>query len=113
MDPHAKRAVIRHIVSSGLLHLSLSRLNHRLPRAQTHPEVMQGTAAFHHEIGDAVLPQPDPVFHNAAALDAAVDMLDPQPARVESLVGALLLHGQLLAPGVPDSTGFSGKILTY
>src|SRR6266404_2447962 len=28
------------------LHLSLSRLNHRLPRAQTDPEVMQGTAEF-------------------------------------------------------------------
>jgi hypothetical protein len=43
-------------------YLSLSRLNHRLPRGQTDPEVMQGTAEFHHEIADAVLPQPDPVF---------------------------------------------------
>src|SRR5215216_1898187 len=31
-------------------YLSLSRLNHRLPRVQTHPEVMQGTAEFHHQI---------------------------------------------------------------
>ncbi len=38
---------------------------------------MQGTTEFHHEIADAVLPQPDAVFHNAAALDAAIDMLDP------------------------------------
>src|SRR6266849_3080050 len=59
--------------------LSLSRLNHRLPWGQAHPEVVQGTTEFHHEIADPVFPQPDPVFHDAAALDAAVDMLDPQP----------------------------------
>ena len=28
--------------------VSLSRLNHGLPRGQTHPEVVQGTAEFHH-----------------------------------------------------------------
>jgi hypothetical protein len=43
---------------------------------------MQGTAQFHHEITDAVLPQPDAVFHNAAAFDAAIDMRDPEPAVV-------------------------------
>src|SRR4029453_17928366 len=74
-----------------LLFLSLSRLNHRLPRGQTDPEVMQGQAEFHHEIADAVLPQPDAVFHDAAALDAAVDMLDPQPTLVQGLVGQFLL----------------------
>jgi hypothetical protein len=57
--------------------LNLSRLNHWLPWGQTDSEVMQGTTEFHHEIADAVLPQPDAVFHNAAALDAAIDMLDP------------------------------------
>jgi hypothetical protein len=31
--------------------LSLSRLNHWLPRGQPHPEVVQGTAEFHHQIG--------------------------------------------------------------
>ena len=59
------------------LYLSLSRLNHRLPRGQAHPEVMQGTAEFHHDIADALLPQADPVFDDATALDTAVDMLDP------------------------------------
>jgi hypothetical protein len=44
---------------------------------------MQGTADFHHDIPDAVLPQADPVFDDAATLDAAVDMLNPQPAGVE------------------------------
>ena len=39
-----------------LIHLSLSRLNHWLPRAQAHPEVMQGTADLHHHIADAFLP---------------------------------------------------------
>ena len=38
---------------------------------------MQGTTECQHEIADAVLPQPDAVCHNAAALDAAIDMLDP------------------------------------
>src|SRR6266436_2234974 len=75
--------------------LNLSRLNHWLPRAQAHQEVMQGTAQFHHQIADARLPQADPVFHNAAALDATVDMLDPEPPLVERLVGQVLLQGQL------------------
>ena len=60
---------------------------------------MQGTAEFHHEIADALLPQADPVFHDATALDTAVDMLDPQPAVVQRLVGPLLLQRQLLAAG--------------
>jgi hypothetical protein len=75
--------------------LSLSRLNHRLPRGQAHPEVVEGAAEFHHEITDARLPQADAVFDNATALHAAVDMLDPQPPLVERLVGQVLLQGQL------------------
>jgi hypothetical protein len=70
--------------------MSLSRLNHWLPRGQSDPEVMQGTADFHHDITDALLPQADPVFDDTATLDAAVDMLDPQSAEVERLVGSLL-----------------------
>src|SRR6266852_5233199 len=42
--------------------LSLSRLNHWLPQAQAHPEVMQGTADLHHHIADALLPEADPVL---------------------------------------------------
>src|SRR3954451_17399507 len=34
-------------------------------------------------------------FDDATALDAAVDMLDPQPAGVERLVGCLLRRGQV------------------
>jgi hypothetical protein len=52
---------------------------------------MERTAEFHHEIADAVLPQPDPVFHDTAALHAAIDMLDAQPTVVQGLVGQLLL----------------------
>ena len=59
------------------IQLSLSRLNHWLPGREAHPEVVQGTTEFHHEIADALLPQTDPVFHNAAALDTAIDVLDP------------------------------------
>ena len=58
---------------------------------------MQGTADFHHAITDALLPQADPVFDDATALDAAVDMLDPQSARVERLVGSLLRPWQVRA----------------
>jgi hypothetical protein len=82
-----------------MVQMSLSRLNHWLPGCETHSEVMQGTTEFHHEIADALLPQPDPVFHDAAALDAAVDMLDPQPTVVQGLVGQLLFQGEVLAAG--------------
>jgi len=58
---------------------------------------MQGTADFHHEIADAVLPQPDPVFDDTTTLDAAVDMLDPQPTVVQRLVRYLLRQRELLA----------------
>ena len=80
--------------------LSLFRLNHRLPRGQTHPESMQGTAAFHHQITDALLPQPHPVFDDPTTLDAAVDMLDPQPTLVQGLVRPLLLQRELLTAGL-------------
>ena len=61
---------------------------------------MQGTTECHHEITDALLPQPDPVFHHATTLHATVDMLDPQPTVMQRLVGPLLLHRQLLAAGL-------------
>src|SRR6266704_4960194 len=77
--------------------LSLSRLNHWLPGCEAHPEVVQGTAEFHHEITDARLPQPDPVFHNTTALHATVDMLDASPAMVQGLVGEFLLQRQFPA----------------
>src|SRR5262245_18675328 len=65
--------------------MSLSRLNHWLPRVQAHPKVVQGTAQFHHEIADTLLPQAHAVFDDATALDTAVDMLNPEPAIVECL----------------------------
>jgi hypothetical protein len=80
-----------------LLFMSLSRLHHRLPRGQAYPEVMQGTAQFHHEITDAFFPQADPVFHDPAPLDATVDMLDPQPTLVQGLVRPLLRQREILA----------------
>jgi hypothetical protein len=75
--PHPESEV--HRFSDGIticFHLSLSRLNHWLPRGQAHPEVVQGTAQFHHEIADTLLPQADPVFDDATALHTAVDMLN-------------------------------------
>ena len=77
--------------------MSLSRLNHRLPGREANTEVVQGTAEFHHEITDTLFPQADPVFDDATALHTPVDMLDPEPARGECLVGPLLLPCQFLA----------------
>src|SRR5712692_1384749 len=83
------------VLGGPSIQLSLSRLNHWLPRIQAHPEVVQGTTEFHHQIADALLPQTDPVFHHATTLHTTVHMLDPEPPLVERLVGPLLLHGQL------------------
>ncbi len=88
-----------HVTARRRVQLSLSRLNHRLPGGEAHPEVVQGTAEFHHQIADTLLPQADAVFDDAAAFDTAVDMLDAQPTLVECLIGPLLLPGQLLAAG--------------
>jgi hypothetical protein len=60
---------------------------------------VQGTAEFHHEITDALLPQADPVFDDATTLNTAVDMFDLEPTLVERLVGEVLLPCQLLAAG--------------
>jgi hypothetical protein len=57
--------------------VSLSRLNHWLPGCEAHPEVVQGTAEFHHPITDALLPQAKPVFDDATALDTAIAVLAP------------------------------------
>src|SRR2546423_6777418 len=73
-----------------ITHLSLSRLNHWLPGSKAHPEVVQGTAEFHHQITDPLLPQTDPVLHDATTLHTAVDMLDPQPPLMERLVDQVL-----------------------
>jgi hypothetical protein len=76
--------------------LSLSRLNHWLPRSQTRPEVVQSAAEFHHQIANAFFPQADAVFDDATTLDTAVNMIDPEPTLVERLVGPLLLSRERL-----------------
>ncbi len=60
---------------------------------------MQGTADLHHHIADALLPEADPIFHNATALHATVDMLDTESTLVQGLVGEVLLPRELLAAG--------------
>jgi hypothetical protein len=84
--PGSSGHIMLHIsMASSSLQLSLSRLNHQLPGREAHPEVVQGTADFHHEVADVLLPQADPVFDEATALDTAVDMFDAQPALGEGL----------------------------
>jgi hypothetical protein len=55
--------------------MSLSRLNHRLSGREAHPEVVQGTTDVHHQIADALLPQADPVFDDATALDTTIELV--------------------------------------
>jgi hypothetical protein len=80
--------------------LSLSRLNHRLPGDETHPEVVQGAAAFHHQIADALLPETEPIFDDTTTRDTAVDRLDAPPTLGQRLIGSLLCPCQLRAAGV-------------
>ena len=44
-----------------------------------------------------MLPQADPVFDDAAALDTTVDMLDPQPTLVQRLVRSVLRQREIFA----------------
>jgi hypothetical protein len=60
---------------------------------------VQGTAELHHEIADALFPQTDAVFDDAAAFDTAIDVLDPEPPLVERLVGQVLLPRELMTTG--------------
>jgi REP element-mobilizing transposase RayT len=98
--PHSNQPAWERAYFAEGIEFSLSRLNHGQPGVQAHPEIMQGTADLHHEIADALLPQADPVFHNPTPLDAAVDVLDPEPPLVERLVGQVLLQGQLRTAGL-------------
>jgi hypothetical protein len=40
--------------------------------------MVQGTAEFHHQITNALLPQPDPVFHHATAGDVSKVLIPEQ-----------------------------------
>jgi hypothetical protein len=51
---------------------------------------MQRTADFHDQIADACLPQTARVVDDAAALDAAVDVLDADPAARNPAIGPFL-----------------------
>ena len=59
--------------------LRLSRFNPRVPGREAPLGVVQGTAQFHHQIADVLLPQADPVCDEATALHTAVDMRDLSP----------------------------------
>jgi hypothetical protein len=71
--------------------LSLSRLNHGLPRGEDEPGMMQGPAEVPHQSADAPLPAAAAVLDAATALDTALDMVEPQPTLVERLGGQFLL----------------------
>ena len=57
---------------------------------------MQSTAEFHDQIAGPFFPQAHPVFNDAAALDTAVDMVEPQPTLVQRLVRHVLLPRERL-----------------
>src|SRR5262247_2355387 len=59
---------------------------------------MQGTADFHEQIADTRLPQAARVVDNAAALDAAVDVLDARPPTGDAPMRGVLLARKRPAP---------------
>ena len=67
---------------------------------QAHPEIVQGATACHHQITDPLFPQAHPVLHDAAALDTAGAMRNPQPTLGERLVHPLLLPRAILTAGL-------------
>jgi hypothetical protein len=52
--------------------------------------MMQRAAHFHHQITDARLPQPAPIVDDAAALHAAVDVLNVDAAACNPSIGGVL-----------------------
>jgi hypothetical protein len=58
--------------------------------------VGQGATASHHQSADALLPEAASVFDAATALDTALDMVVPQPTRVELLVRHVLFPRERL-----------------
>jgi hypothetical protein len=55
---------------------------------------MQRTADFHEQIADARLPQAAGVVDDAAALDAAVDVLDAHATARDAPIGGFLRAGE-------------------
>ena len=69
-------------------------LNHWLPWSQTHTKVMQRTADFHHQVTDTGLAEAADVVDDAAALDAAVHMLDADTPAGHAPIGGSLRAGE-------------------
>jgi hypothetical protein len=61
---------------------------------------MQRTADFHNQVTDADLPEAADVVDNAAALDAAVHMLDTHPPASDAPVGGFLRACEGSPPGL-------------
>ena len=77
--------------------LSLSRLNHRVPRGEDDPSRMEGTAEVPAPSVAAHLPEAAAVCDAATALGPAMDRVDPQPPLVELLVRHVLVPRELLS----------------
>jgi hypothetical protein len=82
-------------------HESSLRLNHRLPRRETHTKVMQRTADFHDQIADARLPEAAGVMNDAAALDAAIDVLNAHATTGDTPIRRFLCAREGPAPRLP------------
>jgi hypothetical protein len=74
-----------------------SRACECIPGREVHPDGVHGTAACHHHIADARLPQADPVCDDATTLHTAVDMLHAPSAIVQGLMGQWQFQRQRLA----------------
>ena len=100
----AKHAILyrhRQGGEDGILPFEFIPIQSLLARGEAHPDIVQGTAAFHHQIADARLPQANSVFDDAATLDTTVDMRNPQPTLFERLACPLLHQRELLTAWLP------------
>lgn len=66
---------------------------------------MQRATDFHHQITHAVFPQPDGIFDDPAAFDAADHVFDRDPSPGNRLIGGLLRIGQCPAFRLAGGTG--------
>ena len=75
-----------------------------LPRGETHPNVMQGTADFHNAIANTCLPTAAGDVDNATTRDIAVDRLDACATAGDAPIGRLLYDCELPFSFSPHTT---------
>src|SRR5262245_61011260 len=86
----------RLLSNNGVARIEFITIQLSTAKGEDEPGVREGTAEVPHQSAAAYRPGAAAVFDAAPALDTALDLLDPQPARVELLVRHGLLSRALL-----------------